>query len=150
VTAEALALAAEHGLADVQGWAAVWHAWGGDDCSSTLNVMQQSLEAQRRFGSEIARPHQLALVADVMSRTGDTTSALRTIDEALEQAARTGDCYYEAELYRMKGELLQSPGAPADQRRARAIECFNKAIEVARRQGAHLFEKRATANLASI
>lgn len=105
LTAEALGVAAEHGLADVQGWAAVWHAWAAGDPAESAGIIQYSLEAQRRFGSEIARPHQLALLADVMARAGDHASAMRTIDEALEQAARTGDVFYAPELHKMKARL---------------------------------------------
>lgn len=146
VTSEALTLAAEHGLADVQGWAAVWHAWAGDDPARSLAVMQQSLAAQRWFGSEIARPHQLALVADVMVRAGDVQGALRVLDEALEQASRTRDCYYEPELHRAKGELLLL----ADTSRAAAITCFQQALDIARRHGSRLFEQRVIASLARI
>ena len=142
-TSEALRLAAEHGLADVHAWATVWHAWTSTDPRASITVMQASLEAQRRFGSEIARPHQLALVADVMTRAGDVDSALRIVDEGLRQATRTGDRYYEPELHRLKGELLLRGAAATPDTARRAAVCFSTAIDVARRQGSRLFEERA-------
>jgi DNA-binding winged helix-turn-helix (wHTH) protein/predicted ATPase len=149
-TEEALALAMEHGLADVQGWAAVWHAWAGSDPRQSLAVMSESLAAQRSFGSEIARPHQLALVAEVLIRAGEIDTALLTIEEALEHATRTGDCYYEPELHRLQGEmhLMIGTGSAAD--RARTAEvCFRRAVSIARRQGAQLLEERAIVSLTS-
>ncbi len=147
VTGEALAIATEHGLADVRGWAAVLHAWSGDDSQAGLGVMRYSLEAQRRFGSEIARPHQLALVAEVQERAGDLHGALSTVDEALEQAARTGDVYYEAELHRMRaGLVLRVRGETLG---AEALASLTTSIDLARRQGARLFEERAISDLAS-
>lgn len=109
-TGQALALASEHGLADVIGWATVWRAWAlahtGGDVDAALGSMRAALAAQRSFGSEIARPHQLALVADVLILAGRRTEAIETIDEALEHAERTGDRYYDPELRRMRSQLL--------------------------------------------
>lgn len=139
VTGEALALATEHGLADVQGWAVVLHAWTLPDPQASLGMMRFSLDAQRHFGSEIARPHQLALVADVQARAGDVEGALATLDEALEQAVRTRDVYYEPELHRMKSELLLRAGdAPAAKR------SLDTALETARIQGSRLFIEKAS------
>ena len=58
---------------------------------------------------------------------------------------RSGERFYEAELNRLKGELLlmQDPSAEAE-----AEHCLRTAIDVARRQSARLFELRATASLA--
>ena len=60
--------------------------------------------------------------------------------------------HYEAEMYRLKGELtLQSkvPG-PKSTVEEEAEECFHKAIEVARKQSAKSLELRATISLARL
>jgi predicted ATPase len=54
----------------------------------------------------------------------------------------TGERYYEAEIHRLKGELLLMQGDEAE-----AETSFHKAIEVARRQSAKSWELRATVSL---
>jgi predicted ATPase len=60
---------------------------------------------------------------------------------------RIGERFFEAELYRLKGELLlmqdTSDAVQADR-------SFRQAIEVARRQSAKGFELRATTSLARL
>src|SRR5262249_35608518 len=72
---------------------------------------------------------------------------------------RTGQHYWDAELYRLKGTLtLQSetgPGRSPGRRRGRAEEteaesCFLRAIEIARRQGAKSLELRAATSLSQL
>ena len=84
---------------------------------------------------------------------------------------KTGERFYEAELYRLKGELtLAQEGksqkakgksqkskipstqhlTPSTQAEAEAEACFHKAIEVARRQQAKSWELRATVSLARL
>ena len=69
------------------------------------------------------------------------------VNEGLEIAQRTGTGFSEAELHRLKGELLLlgDNGAASE-----AAQCFRDAIEVARRQSAKSFELRATASLARL
>jgi len=65
---------------------------------------------------------------------------------------KTGERYYEAELYRLKGQLtLQSkvPG-PKSKVEKEAEECFLKAIEIARQQQAKSLELRAVMSLSRL
>jgi predicted ATPase len=87
---------------------------------------------------------------------------LGTLDEALEVICQNEERWYEAELYRLKGELsLQSrspqssvsdprPLAPDPQAEAEAEACFLKAIAIAQRQQAKSLELRATVSLARL
>ena len=112
-TGEALALAVEHGLADVLGWATVWRGWAravGGEADTAPTGMAAALAAQRSFGSEIARGHQLALLAEVLILAGRTDDALAALDEGLAHVSRTGDRYYEPELHRLRGEVRQLRG----------------------------------------
>lgn len=114
-TEAALALATEHGLADVYGWGMVWQAWAqaqqGGAATAAIEAMQKALDAQRSFGSEIARPHQLALLADVLALAERRADALTTIEEALAQASRTGDRYYEPQLRRLREQITSPTGS---------------------------------------
>lgn len=83
------------------------HAWASDDAAAA-DVIRESLAVQRQVGSEIARPHQLGLLADVLDRHGRGVEAAAAIDDALAQAAATGDRDYEPALLRLKARLTQS------------------------------------------
>ena len=116
--------------------------------------------AARDTGSEAFRPYFLALLADACTTAGSPADGLAAVAEALATAAKTGERFYEAELYRLKGELLRrrehgepraallpgqaldGPGSPE--------ECLVKAIEVARRQGARSLELRAVVSVSRL
>ena len=69
---------------------------------------------------------------------------------------KTGGRLYEAELYRLKGELLLPQGgyrlqaAGSRGKTDEAEECFQQAIEIARRQSAKSWELRAATSLARL
>ena len=87
----------------------------------------------------------LGLLARAQRRAGRVEDALATVDRALRASETTGERFYEAELHRIRGELLleRQPDHPAP---ARA--CFETALLVARRQGAAALAERAEASLA--
>ena len=71
--------------------------------------------------------------------------------EALAVVNSTGERVYEAELYRLKGQLtLQSKVSSPKSQIEEAEECFHKAIEIARQQQAKSLELRATTSLARL
>jgi predicted ATPase len=77
------------------------------------------------------------------------------LDEALMLVHRTGERCYEAELYRLKGELLlqggQRPKAHGtEQKVAEAEQRFRQALAVARRQQAKALELRAVMSLSRL
>ena len=86
---------------------------------------------------------------------------LRVLAEALTAAHKNRGYFYEAELYRLKGELTlkQSKARPELSRRVEsprskvekeAEESFHKAIAVAQKQGAKSWELRSTMSLARL
>jgi predicted ATPase/DNA-binding SARP family transcriptional activator len=91
-------------------------------------------------------------LAEAQARAGRPAEGLATLDEALAFAEETGERHWEAELYRLKGELLlmQVGEGDAEASRLQAESCFQRAIEVARRQQARSWELRATASLARL
>ena len=72
--------------------------------------------------------------------------------EAIAIMGKTGERYYEAELHRLKGELiLRGSGVEAEPGvQTEAEECFRKAIEIARQQEARSFELRAVTSLSRL
>src|SRR5262249_1180880 len=101
----------------------------------------------RATGAEIARPYYLAFLAEAHRTLREPEAGLTALAEALTLAETTEERWYEAELYRLKGELLlqQSSGnSPA------AETCFQQAISIAQNQQAKSLELRAAASLARL
>ena len=78
-------------------------------------------------------------------KAGRPEEGLNVLSEALTTAHRSGECYYEAEIHRLRGELLLMQGDEA-----KAESSFHKAVEKARKQSAKLWELRATVSLARL
>ena len=77
---------------------------------------------------------------------GEAIAGLELVDEAL-SSAKTGWRWYEADLHRIKGDLLLLQD---EQDGAKAEECLTAAISIARRQNAKSLELRSTMSLARL
>ena len=75
--------------------------------------LHQGLAAWQATGTEMQRSHFLALLAEAYGKVGEAEQGLAALVEALAQVEQTGERWYEAELYRIKGELtLQQFNVP--------------------------------------
>jgi predicted ATPase/DNA-binding winged helix-turn-helix (wHTH) protein len=90
----------------------------------------------------------LAESARGLGRAGEVAKGLLTIEEALARCERSEEGWYVAELLRVKGELLLQDSG--DQSAVAADQYFGRAIEVARRQGALMWELRSATSLAGL
>src|SRR5439155_21321243 len=117
----------------------------------------------RAAGAELDRPYYLALLAEAYGKVGQAEEGLSTLAEALGLVDKTGDRYYEPELYRLQGELtlaqsrvqrlassVPSTHHPTPSTQSEAEAYFHKAIEIARRQQAKSWELRAVMSLARL
>jgi predicted ATPase len=98
-------------------------------------------------GTGARRPYFLALLAEAYGWAGQAEQGLRALADALDEIERMGERTWEAEIHRVKGELLASP---AIANWAEAAACFGRAGEIARRQGARSSELRAAMGLARL
>jgi predicted ATPase len=87
-------------------------------------------------------PGKLRSLAEAQAKAAHPEEGLTTLAEALALVEQTDQRHWEAELYRLKGELLLAQGDEAE-----AEASFHKAVEVARRQQAKSWELRATVSL---
>ncbi|MGB6553033.1 MAG: hypothetical protein WBE78_06035 [Candidatus Binataceae bacterium] len=95
--------------------------------------------------AESVSPTWLLLpLAEECLRFGHTQECAELIEKMFERV-RTGQRWEEAEIFRVKGEMLlmQSDATGGEQ-------CLRNAVEVARGQNAKLLELRATASLARL
>jgi len=176
-TEAAIALSSEHGFVRwlkggmmMRGWALA-HQGAVEE---GITLLRQALPDWRTMGSEAGLPHLLGAVAEVYGKGGQTEEGLHVLDEAVATAHRTGERRYEAELYRLKGELLlqQVAGQSGSRTAARkgsllvkvkrertthvsallveAEACFRQALDIARYQHAKSLELRATMSLSRL
>ena len=107
--------------------------------------MRKMLEGFKASGTYLIRSHFLGLLAELYQGAGQPMEGLAAIEEAFTVAKETGERMWEADLYRLKGDLLLTRGGV--QIATVAESCFAKAIEIARSQGARLWELRAALSL---
>jgi TOMM system kinase/cyclase fusion protein len=118
--------------------------------------VRHGLAAFKATGSGLWLSYCLALLAEACGNAGQAGQGLTALAEALAFVDKTGERYYEAELYRLKGELtlaqssVQSLASSVRNPHLEAEACFLKAIEIARRQSAKSLELRAVMNLAKL
>jgi predicted ATPase len=148
----AMALATEQGFLWWVAWGTILRGWALTDQGRREGIAQirQGLAASQAIGSVSWRPYHLALLAEAYGNVRKIEEGLSTLTEALAWLEQTGERLWEAELYRVKGELtlLQAETHKAKVEEAEA--CFLKAIEVARQQQAKTLELRATTSLAQL
>jgi predicted ATPase len=111
--------------------------------------MRRALRELRAQGSGFGRLRCLALLAAALAKDGQAAEAQAVLDEVLGILERTGDRFYESDLYRIQGKLLaqREPGPDA---LAEAESWFRRALEVARRQQAKSLELRAVVSLSRL
>jgi predicted ATPase len=107
--------------------------------------LRQSLAARSDLATELYRPGNLSLLAAACGKVGQTDDALALVAEALAAVERSGERQWEAEIYRVKGDLLVESGGSSE-----AEICFHLAIEIARRQSAKSLELRAVMSLSRL
>lgn len=146
-TGESLRLAHGYGLGALLAAQGFCHGWA----LVLMGNTQAGLTQMEDCGSELAaaRPSVagpwLALgLGDAYLAAGRAPEGLAAVNEGIEQSRPTGMKMAEAELHRLKGELLL---VDATEALTEPVECFRKAIDLARRQSAKSWELRATTSL---
>ena len=150
-TKEAMQVATEQGFALLGAVSTVINGWAlaqQGQTSAGINRIDEGLRLFRATGSELGRPHFFALLAETHVKIGHIEEGLTVLEGALQAVQEREERFYEAELYRLKGELLVQTGVkPVENETALAEALFEKAIEVAREQQAGALELRATVSL---
>lgn len=152
-TETAIALSAEHGLATWAAGASVLHGWAltrQGRLEEGIKEMLQGVATWRTIGAENARSLFLELLAGVYLRTGRIAEGLACLAEMAEAIHRTGECFREAEMHRLRGELLLRSEALTSSIVKEAEECFRQGISVALRQDAKSLELRSAMSLSRL
>ncbi len=151
---EALALSEAHGLVFIGAMASILKGWviaHNGDIVDGMARMRDGLAAQLATGAELARPYWLCLIAEACLRTGAPNDGLALLDDAEAAVERTQERYWEAEIHRLRGELLLVAPDQAGPNAARSAEgSYRRALALARQQRARSLELRAALSLARL
>jgi predicted ATPase len=109
--------------------------------------MREGLAVFQATGAAVGRPYFLTVLAEVYGRGGQAEERLSIVDEALAAVQKTGERWWEAELYRLKGVLGL---ARSGEDYAEAEAYFQHAIDIARLQQAKSLELRAAMSLSRL
>jgi predicted ATPase len=107
--------------------------------------MREGMVAMQSEGVRCYLPGVLRSLAEAQAKAGHPEEGLTTLAGALALVEQTEGRHWEAELYRLRAELLLMQGDDAE-----AEASFRRAIEVAQRQQAKSWELRATVSLARL
>lgn len=145
-----IASGTEHGFAHYISTGLFWQGWvlSVQSGEQGLPLLQQGLDAYQVVGSQqVELPLHLAAMAEAYAHMGKIEAGLKALTEALAFVENTRVCAHQAELHRLKGELLLRQ-SPDNQTEAEA--CFQQALDVARSQQAKSWELRAAVSLARL
>jgi predicted ATPase len=146
----AMTLSTTHGFAQfvasgtvIRGWtlAAQGHEAEG------MAQLHEGLDTHRAMGVEMLQPYYLALLVEAYQLQGRVEQGLTVLAEALALVDKNDERWWEAELHRLKGELLLQQTAPD---LPQAAACFHQALTIARRQQAKSLELRAATSLSRL
>ena len=146
----AMALATEHGFAP---WVAVatgflgWALGEQGESEKGLAILQRGVAALQAMRAGIWFPFRCTMLAEVLDLAGKTKGALQSLAEARTTMDQTQERWWEAEVYRLQGELLwRHAMVPLSE----VESLLRRAVDTARRQGARSLELRATTSLARL
>ena len=145
-----IALCVEHGFAYWQAHASV--LLGGTIAAQgrgeeALAQIERGLQAVAATGGNQTREDFLVFRATACNQMGRLEDALDALARGLAATQKYGERVYEAEIHRLKGELLLKKNGTNIEEARRS---FEQAIEIARNQSAKLWELRATTSLARL
>jgi predicted ATPase len=145
-----LALCIEQGITHYHAWGLLPRGWAlaeQGQVAEGIAQIRQGFAGWRATGAGTVWPLFLAVLAEACGKAGQTDEGLHALEEALEAIQTKEERLYEAEVYRLKGELLLQQSA-AQQREA--DECFQQALALAHRQQAKSWKLRAAKSLARL
>jgi predicted ATPase len=146
---QALALANKYQAPYYRAWAAILVSYAlalEQPNEERIGRLRGSITEFKASGARLRLPYYLALLAQVYGKAGRVEVGLTCIDEALTEARTHNERWWDAELHRLRGELLLMHSADAPDVEAALL----RAIEIARSQQAKSLELRATMSLARL
>ena len=142
----------QHGFPLWEGWTSIPLGWvlaTEGDVEAGLACSKAGSNLYIETAGEWSLPYATGIQAELEMKAGRTQAGLECIDRGLQAVNANDDRWYEAELYRLRGELLLADGSGCTAM-VRAEECFASARAIAAQQGAKAWELRAATSLARL
>jgi predicted ATPase len=144
-----IALASEQGFPAWLSLGQIFRGWAraeGDERGAGLSLVEQALADHTATGERLEVPYLMSLRVECLAERVRLQDGLAALAQAMALAESTGEAWFDAELHRLKGEILlrESRGDAA------ATESFQRALDIARTQGARTWELRAGLSLARL
>jgi class 3 adenylate cyclase/tetratricopeptide (TPR) repeat protein len=141
-TTELLKLAAQHGLPLPQAIGRVYRGWALVSAGKKTEGIALAMEGMaqlERLGARVFLSRAYCLVAESYLIVGQYAEGLAQVNKAIDIASEIGDAFYPSRLFQTRAKLMQAAGQADD-----AIEVdWRRSVELARSQGAKLYELRA-------
>ncbi len=122
-----------------------WAAIQLDQPESAINQIEETLKMWKSVGAVLARHCHLTFLAEGYGKLKKPAVALEILAECIDEIERTKECFWESEVYPLKGEFLLDLNQVEE-----AEESYLKSIAVARRQEAKSLELRCTVSLSRL
>ncbi|HEV8717847.1 MAG TPA: adenylate/guanylate cyclase domain-containing protein, partial [Candidatus Binatia bacterium] len=103
-----IALSTEHGFPAWMAWGTILRGWAlaaQGQGEEGIAQVHQGIAARQALAEEALGPYSLALLAEAYGKGEQAEEGLSVLAEALAMVHKTGERFYEAELYRLKGQL---------------------------------------------
>jgi predicted ATPase len=143
-------LVGEHGFQTIRGQAAITRGWAlaeqGQVAEGILQ-MRQGLAVAQAQGPEGQVNYCHPMLAGACGKAGQVAEGLEVLEAALALVHKNAERYFEAELYRLKGDLLLQQTNASEYE---AEASFQQALAIARQQQAKSLELRAAMSLARL
>jgi len=146
---EALALTSKYQASYYRAWAAILVSYAlalEQPDEERIGRLRGSIAEFKASGARLRLPYYLSLLAQVCGKAGRAEEGLACINEALAEARAHNERWWDAEVHRLRGELLLMHGADASDAEAAIL----RAVGIARSQQARSLELRATMSLARL
>jgi DNA-binding SARP family transcriptional activator/predicted ATPase len=149
-----LQITRQHGIRNYELGAIFYLHWAKAQidipAAQDIEKMEEAMQEYFNLGTVLNRTTFLILFAQGCIRIRQVERGLAALNEAIALGKRTGERWFEAEAYRLKGELLVqqghtplTTGYDCDE----AEKCFQIARQVAKEQGARMLELRSATSL---
>ena len=148
IAGECIALCDEHAIQLERAWAEPWYGWAIAELGDTdqgLSLARKGLDTQVSIGAQVGRGYSQAVRAEALWHAGRMEEGLQAVQDGLAVSNRNGEPFFDADLWRLKGELLNVQDNTLE-----AESCFHKAVEIGRQQSAKSLQLRASTSLARL
>jgi tetratricopeptide (TPR) repeat protein len=143
---EAIALSRTYGFPQWLGMAAGNYGWAlaeGGEVEAGIRCIREGLATMHAAGHDLYRALYLVRLGAAYAKGEQPEQGLQALAEALAEIERTGEVVHAADAHRLQGELLLMAGG----RQVEAHRCFDRALSIAREQGARSLELRSAMSM---